>query len=123
MSEIDTGRIPGAATRPGFLFGDGRARGGDDVTLSASELETRLNAIARLVDRLAPTHASNPERWHNEKSEIRAELRKLLEDCGFRIAPASPCSFTSAAFDSGCAAIRHNGKSIPIERRRIGQPW
>ena len=90
------------------------------MTLSASELEARLNAIARLVDRLAPTHASNPERWHNEKSEIRAELRRLLEDCGFRI--ASPCAFTSPAFDSGCAAIRHNGKSIPIERRRIGQP-
>jgi hypothetical protein len=86
--------------------------------LAASELEAELNVLAHMVDRLAPTHASDPERWHREKSELRAKLRTLIEACGFRFAPPpSPRSFTAPAFDSGCAAIRHNGKTIPVERR------
>lgn len=95
---------------PGFLLLEA-------MRLTASELEAELNAIAGQVDRLAPTHASDPERWHNQKSELRAKVRKLIEACGFRVQPSSPRAFTSPAADSGIAAIRHNGRTIPIERR------
>jgi hypothetical protein len=91
------------------------------VTITASTLEAELNALARMIDRLAPTHASNPERWHAEKSKLRAKVRGLLEACGFRLQAASPRSFGSPASDSGAATVRQarvgGGRDIPVERR------
>lgn len=38
-----------------------------------------LADLARRVQRLAPDHR-DPERWHCEKSEIAAELRRLARN-------------------------------------------
>jgi hypothetical protein len=39
----------------------------------------RLDALARAVSRLSPSRHDH-ERWHMEKSEIAAELRRLAKE-------------------------------------------
>lgn len=85
--------------------------------IAASDLERELNAIAHMIDFLAPTHASDPERWHAEKSELRARVRKLLEACGFRLRPVA-LARSALASDSGVRLVRSGGRDIPVERRR-----
>lgn len=85
--------------------------------LSHSELQRELSALLNKVDRLAPTHASDPERWHNEKSELRRSVTSLIEKTGGCV-PRSPTSFCAPVSDDGMEHIRFGGRSIPVQRRR-----
>lgn len=85
--------------------------------LTASELQERLGTLLGMVDRFAPTHAHDPERWHNEKSGLRDFVLTLIEDTGGSAATAR--SFCAQQRDAGLAAIVRRGRVIRIERRPI----
>jgi hypothetical protein len=85
--------------------------------LTASELQTRLGTLLGMVDRFAPTHAHDPERWHSEKSALRDFVLALIEETGGSAATAR--SFCAQQRDTGIAAICSKGRIIPIQRRRI----
>src|SRR5947209_5430721 len=91
----------------GFGPGTNTARGGRDV-ITASELERELGVLLGMIRNFAPAHASNPERFHEEKSELAAFVQKLRDRQAGR-APSSERSFTTPARDTGLSGIRRGG--------------
>ena len=59
-----------------FIGGGG---GGAVEQPTTIEVEQKLAEIARRVQRLAPSHR-NPHRFHEDKSEIVAELHRLASE-------------------------------------------
>jgi hypothetical protein len=86
------------------------------VLLSATELHGELSTLLHMVDRLAPTHAGNPERWHLEKSDLRHFVATLIERTGGKV-PERVRNFCTPQRDLGAATVSANGRTIRIERR------
>lgn len=75
----------GAAQGTGETNGTPPLRGGVFRVVSpcVPDLPDRLDALARHVGRLSPSHRE-PERYHEEKSEIAFELRVLARHVSTR---------------------------------------
>jgi hypothetical protein len=81
----------------------------DDV--NPDELSRALSALAERVGRLRPS-SHDPESYHVERDEIRAELKRLAGEVrASRIETRAP----KGKFTAG--AIRVDGRGIAVERR------
>lgn len=73
---------------PGSGSGAGPARKSEETALAVAkprngkELQRQLDALSSKVRRLSPPMSSNPERFHEERSEIARELQRLAEWAG-----------------------------------------
>lgn len=82
--------------------------------LTASELERELSLLVGMIRNFAPAHASRPERFHEEKSELVAFAQSIRDRAAGR-AP-NERSFTAPTTDTGVTAIRRGGREIRVER-------
>lgn len=101
--------------RPG-LTAAGRFAFRGTAMITASELERELSTLHGMIRNFAPAHASNPERFHEEKSELVAFVQKLRDRQAGR-APASERSFTTPASDTGIKSVRMGQRSVPVHRK------
>ena len=79
-------------------------------------LATELNGLP------LPTRLS-PEAWFVGRDYVARELARsvgrLRKVLGIAEQGGGCLAFTSRQVDAGFAAIRHNGRSIPVERRGV----
>lgn len=85
----------------------------------AAELR-ELCELATALNRLPGVSRTNPESWHIARDHIARNIARgvgrIRKELG--IAEERPAtSFCVRQVDTGYAAIRHNGRAIPIERR------
>lgn len=84
--------------------------------ITASELERELQQLLGLVHRLSPPLNNRPGLFLEQKDELAGFVASLITKTGGTV-PKSPRAFCTGQVDAGHAAVRHNGRSIPIVRR------
>jgi hypothetical protein len=85
--------------------------------LSASELEKALEELRGFIHRLSPPLNQRPALFLEQKDALDRFVLDLQKRMGFRA--SSPTSFSAPQRDHRGAAVRLNGRVIPIERRRL----
>lgn len=91
--------------------------------ITASELERDLGQLVGMIRSFAPAHASCPERFHEQKSELVAFAQSLRDRAAGR-APPSERSFSSPTVDTGLTRIRRpGGRAIAVERKAVTVPF
>lgn len=83
--------------------------------ITASELERELKTLHGLSQRLMPPLNERPHIFHEQKYALIEFTARLLER--IRGVNEPDRSFCTRQVDVGHTAVRHNGRSIPVERR------
>ena len=83
----------------------------------AAELE-RICEFATTLNRLPGVSRHNPDAWFMAREEVARGIARSVGRIRKELGVAEPPRvFSSRQVDAGHTAIRHNGRSIPVERR------